>query len=296
MNTLLGVATPKERPASCCGGVLSPDTAINNGCQTKVLLKENYLSEFATKSERRKVLENLGINSSIDWGEVGGYIESQQDLMKWLERYIEEGDAEQLRRIPYSNAAYPGVETLYDAINMALYRKPQMEASITPESGTVGYTIGKYTISWAYDKPNIVRQTINGEEIDPALREYTGENLSSDTSWTITGNDGTNEVSTKVSIRFYYEVFCGVGTVLEESFEEQQCAGWTDLESEFTVDAGESQYIWILVSSRYDNPTFTVGGVSGGFVNADTIDIYNREFYVWRSDNPGLGLTTIKIS
>ena len=279
MNTLLGVAT-----------------TINNGCQTKALLKENYLSEFATKSERRKVLENLGINSSIDWGEVGGYIESQQDLMKWLERYIEEGDAEQLRRIPYSNAAYPGVETLYDAINMALYRKPQMEASITPESGTVGYTIGKYTISWAYDKPNIVRQTINGEEIDPALREYTGENLSSDTSWTITGNDGTNEVSAKVSIRFYYEVFCGVGTVLEESFEEQQCAGWTDLESEFTVDAGESQYIWVLVSSRYDNPTFTVGGVSGGFVNVDTIDIYNREFYVWRSDNPGLGLTTIKIS
>ncbi len=296
MNTLLGVAAPEEKPASCCGGVLSPETAINSGCQTKALLKENYLSEFATKSERRKVLENLGINSSIDWGEVGGYIESQQDLMERLERYIEEGDEDQLKRIPYSNDAYPSVETLYDAINAALYRKPQIEASIMPESGTVGYTIDKYTISWVYDKPNIVSQTINGEEIDPALREYTGENLSSDTSWIITGSDGTNEVSAKVSVRFYYEVFCGVGTVLEESFEEQQCAGETDLESEFTVDAGESQYIWVLVSSRYNQPVFTVGGVSGGFTNVDTIDIYNREFFVWRSDNPGLGLTTVKIS
>ncbi len=62
--------------------VLSPVKQQEQCDIGKPLLKNNYLSEFITKSEKQKVLENLGINNTIEWGEIGGYIEKQTDLFK----------------------------------------------------------------------------------------------------------------------------------------------------------------------------------------------------------------------
>lgn len=300
MKTLLGGSEPSlimsgDQKTSCPSNS-NAGMSKRCGCSPRVLLKENYLSEFSTKSERRKVLENLGIDSSIDWGEIGGYIETQKDLMEWLERYIQEGDEEQLKRIPYSNDAYPTVKTLYDAVQTALYKNPEIEAEVFPKYGTKGYPIDKCTITWTYNKPNITHQYLDGKEVDADLREVDISNLRNDTSWIIRGSDGTKETETCVSIHFYYGVMCGVGEILEESYEEQMIVESTDLESEFSVDAGKNKYIWVLISPEYSDPAITVGGISGGFTQVDTVEYCNREFNVWRSDNPGLGRTTIKIS
>lgn len=82
MSGLLSVSSSQ-------GNILTPSKPQPSGpiikpkikdCEPHILIKENFLSEFTTSSEKEQALKNLGINSTIDWGEIGGYIEQQSDL------------------------------------------------------------------------------------------------------------------------------------------------------------------------------------------------------------------------
>jgi hypothetical protein len=77
MSGLLSVSSSQ-------GNILTPSKPQPSGpiikpkikdCEPHILIKENFLSEFTTSSEKEQALKNLGINSTIDWGEIGGYIE-----------------------------------------------------------------------------------------------------------------------------------------------------------------------------------------------------------------------------
>ncbi len=69
----------------------------------------------------------------------------------------------------------------------------------------------------------------------------------------------------------------------------------------FTVNAATGAYIWYACPVRYGTPAFNVGGFDGGFSKVATLDYtnavgYTEEYQVWRSDNTGLGSTTVKVS
>lgn len=69
----------------------------------------------------------------------------------------------------------------------------------------------------------------------------------------------------------------------------------------FTVNAATGAYIWYACPVRYGTPNFNVGGFDGGFLLAEAFDFtnssgYTEEYQVWRSDNAGLGSTTVKVS
>ena len=69
----------------------------------------------------------------------------------------------------------------------------------------------------------------------------------------------------------------------------------------FTVFASSGEYIWYACPFLYGTPTFNVGGFDGGFSKVATFDFtnssgYTEEYQVWRSDNAGLGSTTVKVS
>lgn len=51
------------------------------------LLRNNYLGEYRTELERAKVRKNLGIadNQAIEWGNIDGILESQKDLVNYVE-------------------------------------------------------------------------------------------------------------------------------------------------------------------------------------------------------------------
>ena len=69
----------------------------------------------------------------------------------------------------------------------------------------------------------------------------------------------------------------------------------------FTVNAREGQYIYLLVPYSLKDISFSVGGFEGGFFIID--DNYQFTRYegvtlrcvLFRSDNPGLGSTTVTI-
>lgn len=69
----------------------------------------------------------------------------------------------------------------------------------------------------------------------------------------------------------------------------------------FTVNAATGKYIWYACPARYGTPNFNVGGFDGGFSKVAALDYtnavgYTEEYQVWRSDNAGLGSTTVKVS
>ena len=69
----------------------------------------------------------------------------------------------------------------------------------------------------------------------------------------------------------------------------------------FTVNAASGAYIWYACPVRYGTPAFNVGGFDGGFGKVATLDYtnpsgYTESYQVWRSDNAGLGQTTVKVS
>lgn len=69
----------------------------------------------------------------------------------------------------------------------------------------------------------------------------------------------------------------------------------------FTVNAATGAYIWYACPVRYGTPAFNVGGFDGGFGKVATLDYtnpsgYTESYQVWRSDNAGLGSTTVVVS
>lgn len=69
----------------------------------------------------------------------------------------------------------------------------------------------------------------------------------------------------------------------------------------FTVNAATGAYIWYACPVRYGTPNFNVGGFDGGFSKVATLDYtnpsgYMENYQVWRSDNAGLGSTTVVVS
>ena len=52
------------------------------------LLRDKYLSEYRTELEKAKVRRNLGIkdDQKIAWGQLGGFIEEQKDLINYVEQ------------------------------------------------------------------------------------------------------------------------------------------------------------------------------------------------------------------
>ena len=69
-----------------------------------------------------------------------------------------------------------------------------------------------------------------------------------------------------------------------------------------TVTAGAGQYIWFAYPARLGAATFKVGGFEGGFTLVDgsfshtNASGYTEAYRVYRSDNAGLGATTVVVS
>lgn len=267
-------------------------------CNHSVLLKENYLSEFLTKQEKQKVLENLGINTSIEWGKIGGYIEKQLDLIEKFNGYIlkETKGNTATEQISYVNEAYPNINTLQEALDVALYQDLTISIKISPSVVELGDVLDTALLTWSYNKPNIEEQSINDQIIDQSVRQITLEGPITNTlTKKIQGYDGIKTVSGTATLNFYPGIYFGVG-VTKPSMEIMEKLLLPSRSCRITVNADYSEYIWIALPVNYGNPTFTVGGFSGGFQNIETTIYKATTYNIWKSDNHSLGNTTINIS
>lgn len=188
-------------------------------------------------------------------------------------------------------------EVLYEAIQII---------SFTNNVNTVemGSTVNTVVLTWKTNKTPTTL-TLDGEGIDKSLTTKTieGANLKSNKTYTLKATDEREATATKTSaITFLNGVYWGVGES-KDSFDSAFLLGLTKgLQSgkakTFTVNAGAAQHIYYALPSRYGTPSFKVGGFEGGFAKAATIAFTNASGYqenydIWKSDNPGLGNTTV---
>ena len=291
MSALLGVYNTGNN-------ILTPRQSEQQSCKHQVLLKENFLSEFFTKSEKRKVLQNLGVNSTVQWGEIGGYIENQTDLLRKLKDYIlkETNQDKAVQQILYSNEAYPNITTLEQALDVALYQDITISVKISPSVAESGDSIENVLLTWSYNKSNIKQQAIDNTTIDPNIRQLELEGpIVSSTTKKVVGNDGTKTVTGQATLNFYPGIYYGSG-ISQPPIQSMEKVLLPSRSCRITVNAEQNEYIWILLPINYGDPTFTVGGFSGGFQKVGSTSYKITNYNIWRSDNHSLGNTIINIS
>lgn len=132
------------------------------------------------------------------------------------------------------------------------------------------------------------------------------ESITANRKYTIEATDERDAVATKeVSISFLNGVYYGVASE-PSAYDSAFVLGLTKtLRSSklpsFNVTAGDGQYIYYCLPTRLGTCKFTVGGFTGGFTLIDTIAFtnasgYTENYYIYRSDNAGLGATAVGVS
>lgn len=181
--------------------------------------------------------------------------------------------------------------------------------SFTNNVGTVelGSTVNDVTLTWKLNKTP-VSVTIDGTAQTVAAEgsvKQTGLALKATKTWTLKATDERDAAATKTtSVSFVNGVY--YGTAAAGAMNSAFILGLTrTLRSNklpsFTVNAAAGQYIYYCVPTRYGTCSFSVGGFSGGFSLATTTSFtnasgYTEDYYVYKSDNAGLGSTTVSVS
>lgn len=312
MNCLLGV--PNSEVLKDCGkGYINPPAP---NCDHQPLLKRNYLSEFVTKEEKQRVLRNLGLyDNALSWGQIGGYIENQKDLWEKLSDIISKletkiakellGDSA-VTQIKYQNSAYPNIESLQQALDQLLYTDLSIQLSCDPSVKEVGEVVNSITFTWNYNKPNIVSQTFNKNSLNTSDRQYIMNGpFTTNTTGTIVANDGTQTLTKSASLQFYPGIYYGSSTIEDFEITNLTRVLRANRTMSVTIDGTNdvNTYLYICLPYDYGTPIFTVNGFNGGFElvnNNFQLDRYDTgnpiRYSIYKSDNGGLGVTTINIS
>lgn len=194
--------------------------------------------------------------------------------------------------ISYHNVTYNTVEKALDKL---LYVPVTVGIS---GGGTyeIGTTINTVNLTWSTNK-DITTQSINNGigSLAPEVRNYThsGQTITSNRTYTITVNDGTQNGTSSTTVAFMYKRYCGTSS--NTSLNNSQILA---LGSEFsstrvqnrTFDCTGGTYFYIVYPASWGTATFKVGGLSFSDMILSTQTITNAVgasvlVYVYRVNN-----------
>jgi hypothetical protein len=172
----------------------------------------------------------------------------------------------------YTNPAYPDIDNAQEAFDLLLYTALTASMSCSPSVVEVGATVDEATLSWSYNK-TVLSQSINQGVgvLSPEVRSkaLTALGLVSGRTWTLTGNDGTNNASASAGVAFQHKRRWGVSSTASASQALIEA-----LTSEFSTSRVQTrtmnptaQYLWFAWPESFGEPTFKIGG----FVNTARI-------------------------
>lgn len=178
--------------------------------------------------------------------------------------------------------------------------------SFTNNKNTVeiGSTVTDILLSWSLNKKAKVL-TLDDESLEPTdtSKQLLEQNIKTNKTWTLKAEDEKGAVSTKTtSLSFLNGIYWGASSS-QDTYDNTFVLGLTKaLQGSkgkvFTVNAGEGQFIFYAVPTRYGDVSFNVGGFDGGFSKVATIEFTNASGYkenydIYKSDNANLGNTTV---
>lgn len=187
-------------------------------------------------------------------------------------------------------------ELLYKAITITSF-------NISKTLAEIGELVSNLKLTWSYSKEPTV-QKLDGNILDNSIRDHIiTSNITSNKTFKLEVSDGKTTVSRNAAINFYNGRYHGVSN--SENYDSDFILSLNKTLTNsracnFTVNCGPGQYIFFAIPTRFGTPTFTVGGFTGGFIKAQTLDFENKFGYVesydiWKSENSNLGNITVVV-
>lgn len=200
------------------------------------------------------------------------------------------------------------INDLKEQVGNLLYKAITI-TSFTNSVGTaeIGSTVTSANLSWKFSKtPTSVTLDGKAKDITSTGESLTDLSLTSSKTWTLKATDERNHTATATtSISFVNRVYYGVASApttynseFVKSLQNKPLRG--NKVTSFTVTAGEGQFIYYCIPKGFGTAAFNIGGFDGGFRLVATISFtnnskYTEDYYIYRSDNANLGLTTVSV-
>lgn len=294
------------------------DKRYGNPGYNNTFLIDNLFSELASPYQRETARYNLGIadDYAMLWGNISGSIASQTDLVNYITNSIKNSidildtklsteistDVTNLTNAintkaplnspylsgeaqsdnPDSNDVSNRIATTYWVANKLSDREYLNSFSLSPTFAFSDSVPTNVTITWAYST-NIQSQTLNGTTLDSSLRTYTykgvNSNLYINLIYFVNGIQHTATEVFEVTNPIYYG----------ETSDYTLCSKIRGNSLSTTV----TNYLYIILDHQSE---FSVNGFVGGFTYMNTVIINSNTYYVYRSDNSGLGSLTVKFT
>ena len=296
----------------------------------KYLEIKNYLSEFTTEEQKRKVLQNLGIDDlDVSWGNIKGNIEDQEDLKELLQQkdyntldlkikeiyndLIKKIDKQEaLTQIKYTNESYPDIKNLGDALEELLYFDLKLSLTLNNSDNITletGSSISNINIAWNYNKIIKDQQLYiktnnydyNNLEISLTDNSYIySQPIEENTEFKLIATDSKKSFYISKYIYFVPAIYYGAFENFDLNNDFKNCSKkiQSSRNGTFNVNATDNKYIYICIPVSYGNPTFTVGIVSGGFSKQQSSVKFNNGviYNIYCSNQPNLGITDVKVT
>ena len=183
--------------------------------------------------------------------------------------------------------------------------------SASPSIAEIGSTVSSVVLSWSVNKtPKAL--TLDGSTIgaNNSSKTVTGA-FTTNKTWTLKATDEREAAATKtVTLAFLNGIYYGVAlepTNYDSTFLLNGLDAGLNKTlknsklTSFSVTAAGDEYIYYCLPKRMGTCSFKVGGFDGGFSLVDTISFtnasgYTEDYYIYRSDNTGLGQTSVTVS
>jgi hypothetical protein len=196
---------------------------------------------------------------------------------------------------------------ILETLDTILYVEPDItNFSITPNIVEIGTTVTDITLNWNLNKTFTFLSINNGVgSITPSLLTLalSGLSLSSNTTYTITGGDGTNTDSASTSLNFRSRRWWGTSALDTftgtDILDLQNSELATNRQQTRTINGG-GDYIWFAFPTSFGLPSFVVNGLPNTAFTIQTASHTNasgntQNYYVIRTNTVQNGTLTIQI-
>ena len=186
--------------------------------------------------------------------------------------------------VAYTNEQYPAMHTLQDAMDRLLYVTPSVSIS-GGGSYEIGSTRATTTLTWSWNK-TIVSQSLNQGigSLEPTIRTYVYNTpINSNTTFTITGTDGTTSKSASTSVSFLPKRYWGVSantSLTDADILALSSELSTSRTQTRTFDCSGGKYFYFVIRTSYCNGiSFKVNGLAFSDMDLETRNIVNAQGY-----------------
>lgn len=256
----------------------SVETEVQQGGLTNVIHDETLKGQGTTASplglsdEIKEQIENAGKVDDVQLNGVSVVV----DKIANIEPAAQD--------VAYTNSEYPAMRNLQDAMDKLLYVAPTVSIS-GGGNYEIGSTRATTVLTWVWNK-TIVSQSLNQGigSLDLALRTYTYDTpISTNTTFTITGTDGTTQKSASTTVNFMPKRYWGVSAKTSLTNEEIIALSSelsTSRQQTRTFNCSGGKYFYFAIKTSYcSGIAFKVGGLSFSDMLVETRQFTNASGY-----------------